>query len=101
MIGPDMSAPRQLSAEWREGRFPILMLAGCEAETLLLEKPPDHRDSTLMTASQIKKNRRAITPWVVSTLPVFAPARTPSSPIASFSSFWQTAKQRFTSLAFW
>jgi hypothetical protein len=40
-------------------------------------------------------------PWVVSTLPVLAPVSTPSSPIASRSSFWQTAKQRFTSLAFW
>lgn len=48
---------------------------------------PDHRVSTLMTASQIKKKRRAITPWVVNTLPVFAPASTPSSPIASRSSF--------------
>jgi hypothetical protein len=38
--------------------------------------------------------------WVVSTLPAFAPASTPSSPIASRSSFWQTAMQRFTSLAF-
>ena len=47
--------------------------AGGGAEKAVLGyAPPDSGTSGLMTTSQIKKKRRAIMPWVVSTLPVLA-----------------------------